>query len=350
MNSKNCVTIFFVLLSTFLFSQEKVCHSPNNEEVSLNTIGKCAIEKFKKSKQKEYIQVSTKRNYVRRRIKSKVSKANTSLIASTKPLYKKDEITIANVHNLPLFKSCTDNISYDTKLKCFNEQLNSHITRSLKYPEKAFKDGIEDTVDVVFTINTSGEIEKIIAKSTVRNDLLETEAKRIIRSLPKFIPAQHNNTITNVKHRVKIVFDISGKRRGFKEKMLKDNAKEPLIKDYITFNKVANVPVFITCANTPEDEKQQCVKETILNTLVENFTYPFDAASQGIEGRVWVRFIVDKDGYTKNITATSFNNGSLLEEEAERLIKLLPKFIPGTHNNEYVNVEYFIPIDFQLDE
>ena len=87
-----------------------------------------------------------------------------------------------------------------------------------------------------------------------------------------------------------------------------------------------------------------------MHDILDNLTYPFDAAAEGIEGRVWVRFIIDEDGYVSNITTSGPQNGALLEEEAERLVKLLPKFIPGKHNDEYVNVEYFIPIDFHLDE
>ena len=84
--------------------------------------------------------------------------------------------------------------------------------------------------------------------------------------------------------------------------------------------------------------------------ILENLIYPFDAAAEGIEGRVWVRFIVDKEGFVKNITTSGPPNTELLENEAERLIGLLPKFIPGKLNDDYVNVEYFLPIDFQLDQ
>ena len=86
-----------------------------------------------------------------------------------------------------------------------------------------------------------------------------------------------------------------------------------------------------------------------VNNILEHLIYPFDAASEGVEGVVWVRFIIDVDGYIKNITTKGPPNGALLEKEASRLISLLPKFMPGKHNDNYVNVEYFMPIDFQLD-
>lgn len=127
-------------------------------------------------------------------------------------------------------------------------------------------------------------------------------------------------------------------------------SSESILKDFIRFDQVNEIPVFINCADASIAFKNSCVKETFVNIILDNFTYPFDAAAAGLEGTVWVRFIIDKEGYVKNVSTKGPENGSLLEEEAKRLVSLLPKFIPGKHKNNFVNVEYFMPIDFHLNK
>jgi len=112
---------------------------------------------------------------------------------------------------------------------------------------------------------------------------------------------------------------------------------------------VSRVPVFVGCANSSKKNTENCKKTSLLDYLHNNLVYPFDAAAEEIEGKVWVRFIVDVNGDVKNISTSGPLNGVLLEKEVKRLITLLPKFIPGAHNNDYVNVEYFVPVDFRLE-
>ena len=67
-----------------------------------------------------------------------------------------------------------------------------------------------------------------------------------------------------------------------------------------------------------------------------------------ITGRVIVSFIINKEGEIKSITTKGPENGKILEEEARRIISLLPKMKPGTQRGEPVNVRYSIPINFSL--
>lgn len=325
-------------------SQSNVCTSASSSTVAdINTIGKCAIESFKKSKKSEYIKVSTRKRYVRRRTSSiKSIKNNINAIA------KINRFTVDNVEVIPMFNDCVS-VSNLEQRKCFNERISNHISENLKYPAEALKKGVEDKVLATFTISTEGNVVNVKTESKLSNQLLENEAKRIVKALPKFTPAKHKGIITDVKHKVYVNFNLSFDSKKA-SKSFSTSSEEGLIKEHVRFDMVNEEPVFISCADYGAEEQKECIKETIVNNIVDNLIYPFDAASEGIEGRVWVRFIVDTDGYVKNITTTGGTNTELLEKEAERLIKLLPKFLPGKHNNEYVNVEYFIPIDFQLDE
>ena len=66
----------------------------------------------------------------------------------------------------------------------------------------------------------------------------------------------------------------------------------------------------------------------------------------GIQGRVYVNFIIAKDGQITNIRMRGPDNN--LEAEAKRIISLLPQMIPGKQRGRLVRVPFSIPITFRL--
>lgn len=82
--------------------------------------------------------------------------------------------------------------------------------------------------------------------------------------------------------------------------------------------------------------------------LQENLKYPAAAKENKIQGRVFVGFIVEKDGSLSDFEVKR-GIGSGCDEEAIRVMKLSPKWIPGKQNGRNVRVSYIIPIFFQLD-
>jgi protein TonB len=75
--------------------------------------------------------------------------------------------------------------------------------------------------------------------------------------------------------------------------------------------------------------------------------YPSQARRMGIEGRVYVEFIVDKDGSVTNVRAVK-GIGAGCDEEAERVMKAVPKFKPGKQRGRAVRVKMVLPIYFKL--
>ena len=90
-------------------------------------------------------------------------------------------------------------------------------------------------------------------------------------------------------------------------------------------------------------------EEAFYKFLQENLTYPKFARQAGIEGRVLVGFIVEKDGSLTNFTVTK-SAAPILDEEALRVIKMMPKWIPGKHQGKDVRVQYQIPVSFTLEK
>jgi len=82
--------------------------------------------------------------------------------------------------------------------------------------------------------------------------------------------------------------------------------------------------------------------------LSKNIKYPEEARKNGIQGRVHVTFVVEKDGSITNVRIAK-GIGYGCDEEAVRVIKLMPNWIPGKQRGEPVRVQFNLPIVFTLD-
>ena len=81
--------------------------------------------------------------------------------------------------------------------------------------------------------------------------------------------------------------------------------------------------------------------------MVENIKYPETAKNKGLQGTVYVSFVVEKDG---SITNTKVIRGveSSLDAEAFRVVSAMPKWKPGTDKGKPVRVLFNMPIQFKL--
>lgn len=97
------------------------------------------------------------------------------------------------------------------------------------------------------------------------------------------------------------------------------------------------------------DEKARLAKrKQIPHILRKKLKYPMSAIANETEGRVLLQFIVEKNGSITYIQVISPLLGNGLENEAIRVIKLLPKFQPAIHKGQPVRSLFEIPIHFKL--
>jgi periplasmic protein TonB len=85
----------------------------------------------------------------------------------------------------------------------------------------------------------------------------------------------------------------------------------------------------------------------LINYVKSTIQYPPECKEQGLEGTVYVRFIITKTGTIEQPTVMRAVN-PLMEEEALRVIKSLPKWTPGIKDGKPVNVWFIIPVKFKL--
>lgn len=80
----------------------------------------------------------------------------------------------------------------------------------------------------------------------------------------------------------------------------------------------------------------------------ENIKYPESARKEGVSGRVYITFVVEKDGAVTDVKLIR-GVDERLDKEALRVIKLMPKWKPGKQDGKVVRVQYNLPVKFTLD-
>ena len=88
--------------------------------------------------------------------------------------------------------------------------------------------------------------------------------------------------------------------------------------------------------------------EALMKYLQESVKYPKEAQAQKLQGRVIVRFVVERDGQISHVEVPRSVH-PLLDAEAIRVVKAMPKWIPGREKGEPVAVHYSLPIIFRLN-
>lgn len=85
----------------------------------------------------------------------------------------------------------------------------------------------------------------------------------------------------------------------------------------------------------------------LMKFLSDNIVYPQIALESGLQGRVIVQFVVNKNGEIVNIQVVK-GVDPFLDKEAVRVINMMPKWIPGKQNGQAVNVKFTLPVNFKL--
>ena len=114
----------------------------------------------------------------------------------------------------------------------------------------------------------------------------------------------------------------------------------------VPFAVIEDVPIFPGCESVAKSQRRACFQDQMNKHIRKNFRYPDIAQEMGIQGRVYVNFIISKDGSITNIRMRGPDKN--LENEAARIIGRLPKMTPGKQRGRAVRVPFSIPITFRL--
>jgi TonB family protein len=84
--------------------------------------------------------------------------------------------------------------------------------------------------------------------------------------------------------------------------------------------------------------------------MEKNVIYPATAKENGIEGKAWVKFVVNKNGEVVTPAILKSAGNKALDDEALRVVKLMPVWKPGKNKGKAVACSYNLPIAFKLDQ
>ncbi len=114
------------------------------------------------------------------------------------------------------------------------------------------------------------------------------------------------------------------------------------------FKIVEEMPRFAGCENLKKkEERNQCSQQKLLEFIYSNIKYPEIAKETQVEGVVVVQFVVEPDGSISNIKVVR-DIGAGCGEEAMRVVKMMPNWIPGRQRTKKVRVLFNLPIRFKL--
>ena len=257
------------------------------------------------------------------------------------------------------------------------QEMMKYLQSNLKYPEAAKAAGAEGKAFVQFVVKADGSICDVQIMRSTGNESLDAEALRVVKAMPKWRPAMNKGKAVNVKFVLPIVYKLPKEAKGNgvyipeqgREKLLvvsggaiydgnindidpltiesieivkfpdltpelqeklKQTGKEAVM--YINFKKeksasvAGNEAVFTVCEKMPEFPGGQ---QELMKYLSTKTKYPKEARDAEVMGKVFVRFLVQKDGtiaeasvlkgeyskYVYNAEAISLKNHIAQKEE-----------------------------------
>ncbi len=227
--------------------------------------------------------------------------------------------------------------------------LMKYLGKNVKYPIEAHANNIEGRVVVHFIVNKDGSISNVGLTRSV-DPLLDKEAIRVISSMPKWKPGMQRGKAVRVKYTVPVMFRLQGPKNAEPYQAVVGTAKDGNLEEVVAVAK-ATTPISRTEGKVYEKVENMPEfpggVQGLMQYISSNLKYPAAAQKAGVQGKVIVSMIVDKEG---NITDPKIIKGitPLLDAEAIRIISDMPQWKPGTDKGEKVNVQYTIPLVFKL--
>ena len=257
---------------------------------------------------------------------------HSCLMAQEPPVSVSDRI-IENPEIVPMYTGGT-------------AEMHRFISNTLSYPADAVVRDAQGLVVYTFVVEKDGTLSNfnIIHRA---DSLLNKEALRILQNMPPWRPARHKGEIVRAETYVPMYFRLNKNARVASGKTGTPSGSATA-KAYAKTDPgiIENSDIYTIVDKMP----QYATGETGLgNFISHNIRYPREARQEGIEGRILCSFIIAADGSVSNIEVVEGLNPSL-DNEAIRVLGLMPKWLPGENDGEKVNVKCLLPIDFTIDE
>ena len=238
---------------------------------------------------------------------------------------------------------------------------------------------MEGRVFITFVVEKDGSITNVKIIRDIGGGCGH-EAKRVVEMMPKWIPGKQNGKPVRVQFNMPIRFEVQ------EEDKAKHTDETSLLKNDSINNTTEVIDVFPADEITPfyqpngekgvtgfqniidmskSDEETEIIlsidpvvtqpqfpggDDSLYNFIYSNLRYPQEAIDNGIEGRVYITFVIEKDGSITGIKLLR-DIGYGCGEEAMRVVRMMPKWIPGKdHLGNIRRTQYNMPINFEFKQ
>ncbi len=229
--------------------------------------------------------------------------------------------------------NCTDNLIYEFLLSDIDSSVCNHIDSGFQY---SLKIDIDQTGKISYTNVSSWNDQGSGCK-----EYFHLKASKI-SDVIKFNPALDgkNKPIIGAKY-----FDFT---YPIPQKL--DSLREA----GSNWVRLENLPRFIGCEHITGNNKdiQKCSERTLLQFLYNNLEYPIKARKKGVQGQVFVQFVVKPDGMITDINIVrdiGAGCGQAVIDMVKKMNQLSPPFVPGKQLGKAVKVLYTLPVTFRLE-
>ncbi|MFT6320442.1 MAG: TonB family protein, partial [Granulosicoccus sp.] len=273
-----------------------------------------------------------------------------------------------DVDEMPRFPGCEEITEIEKRDKCAQNKLLTFIYSNIKYPAEARKAGIQGKVIIKYVVQKDGTVAKARIEREIGGGCGEA-ALKVINALPKMIPGTKDGKAVDVEMVIPVQFKLDGgsektlksTEEKAEEKELKNSPGDITVVGFAPKFKKLDGEIYKVVEEMPrfkndgcekiEDFKEQkkCAEQAMLNYIYSNIKYPKAAQEAKIQGRVIIKFVVQKDGSIADAKVLRDPGGGC-GVEAERVVNMMPNFVPGKQKGEAVNVSYTLPVSFKLAE
>ena len=220
--------------------------------------------------------------------------------------------------------------------------LMEYIGKNIVYPVEAKEKEIQGRVFINFVIEKDGSVSNVKVLRGIGGGCDE-EAVRAVSSLPKWKPGIQKGKPVRVSYQIPILFKLDNAQKAQDPDPKKEKQMVGEVEKMVPYGPDKNGVYQIV-----EEMPQYPGGETaMMEYVAKNVVYPKEAQEKGISGRVFVGFVVEKDGSIGEVKLLRGIGGGC-DEEAVRVVKGMLKWKPGKQDGKPVRVSYQMPINFKL--
>ncbi len=231
----------------------------------------------------------------------------------------------------------------------------NYLAKNITYPEDAKESGVQGTVYVTYVVEKDGSITNVKVLRGVSPSLDEV-AVNAIKGMPNWKPGFQKGKAVRAQFNMPIRFILAGnnnyspvekgptkkeKRKQKRALKKKQRAEANAQTEQVD---TTDQEIFVFVEVQPQYIGGDSAR---LEYLASTIIYPNDAMESGLQGSVYVTFVVEKDGSITNAKVIKGISSSL-DKESLNAVNKMPKWKPGLHEGKAVRCQFNMPIKFEI--